>query len=127
MEITESDITLTGASMAQDQQSIDPLHTYTFDNVMRATGADDNFNFTTEEAELAEKFISRIGSVERALALFEYVQQKDVEYADIVKQTSDMIGSISAAMPDDDFASLEMQDYMNASTNPGANGSHHSY
>jgi hypothetical protein len=127
MRITESDIMLTGASMAQDDKSIDPLHMIDQNNVV-SSGDNRSYPFTAEDIRLGQLFLKRLGTYDRALKLFDYLQRKDQEYEEIANEQSGLIGGIAANMPDDDndFSS-DMQGYMNSSTNPGANGSDRNY
>lgn len=120
MNIHEDDLLITGGSMAQDQQALDPLHmsdmVYSSDNDVQ----NKPYPFTEEEVNIGRLFVKRLGSYERVLKLLDYLERKDDEYMQIAHEQSP-IEQIAADMTDD-HDSLAMQDYMNSATNPGADG-----
>ncbi len=121
MNINENDMLITGGSMAQDQQSIDPLHMVDPTFISGTAQQNEPYPFTEKELKLGRLFIEKIGSYDRAYKLFDYLGRKDAEYQKIIDSQKSPIDDIAAAMPDDDY-SLQMQDYMNKTTNPGADG-----
>lgn len=125
MNIFESDQLITGASMAQETQSVDPLHL--FADVSDPMSAEkEAYPFTNEEVKIGRLFINKIGSMDRVVKLLDYLGEKDAEYKDIAEQNVDIIQDIASSMPDD-YNSLDMQGYMNMTTNPSADGSPRAY
>ena len=125
MNIFESDQLITGASMAQETQSVDPLHL--FADVSDPMSAEkEAYPFTNEEVKIGRLFINKIGSMDRVAKLLDYLGEKDAEYKDIAEQNTDIIQDIASSMPDD-YNSLDMQGYMNMTTNPSADGSPRAY
>ena len=96
-------------------------------NNVVSSGDNRSYPFTAEDIRLGQLFLKRLGSFDRALKLFDYLQRKDQEYEEIANEQSSLIGGIASNMPDDDNFSSDMQGYMNSSTNPGANGSDRNY
>lgn len=122
MNINESDQLITGGSMAQETQSIDPLHMHNDNDNVSDPSQNQAYPFSKKDVKYAEALLRYMGSFDRVYKIFDYLRRKEDEYADIAQSQNGFIDDIAAQMPDDDF-SLEMQDYMNMTTNPGANGS----
>lgn len=123
MNISENDQLITGGSMAQETQSIDPLHMFNANDNISDPGQNQAYPFSKKDVKYAEALLRYMGSFDRVFKIFDYLRRKEDEYADITQNQNELINDIASQMPDDDF-SLQMQDYMNMTTNPGADGSY---
>lgn len=122
MNINENDQLITGGSMAQETQSIDPLHMFGTNDNVGDSGENVAYPFSEKDIKYAEALLRHMGSMDRVYKIFDYLRRKEQEYVDIANDQNSLIDGIAAQMPDDDVESLDMQGYMNSSTNPSANG-----
>ena len=108
MNINENDQIITGGSMAQETRSIDPLHMF---------GSNESVSSDNQNAEALLKYL---GSFDRVFKIYDYLKRKEDEYINIANDQSSTIDGIASQMDTD--SPLDLQNYMNKTTNPGADG-----
>jgi hypothetical protein len=120
MNINENDQIITGGSMAQETRSVDPLHTFGSNENVAGDSQNQSYPFSKKDIQYAEALLKYLGSFDRVLKIYDYLRRKEDEYLSIANDQSSTIEGIASQMDGD--APLDLQNYMNKTTNPGADG-----
>jgi hypothetical protein len=120
MNINENDQLITGGSMAQETRSIDPLHMFGSNENVAAGGQNQSYPFSAKDIKYAEALLKYLGSFDRVFKIYDYLKRKEDEYINIANDQSGTIDGIASQMDSD--SPLDLQNYMNKTTNPGADG-----
>lgn len=120
MNINENDQLITGGSMAQETRSIDPLHMFGSNDNVASDGQNQSYPFSAKDIKYAEALLKYLGSFDRVFKIYDYLKRKEDEYINIANDQSGTIDGIASQMDSD--SPLDLQNYMNKTTNPGADG-----
>ena len=120
MNINENDQIITGGSMAQETRSIDPLHMFGSNESVSSDNQNQSYPFSKKDIKYAEALLKYLGSFDRVFKIYDYLKRKEDEYINIANDQSSTIDGIASQMDTD--SPLDLQNYMNKTTNPGADG-----
>ncbi len=120
MNINENDQIITGGSMAQETRSIDPLHMFGNNENVDSDNQNQSYPFSKKDIKYAEALLKYLGSFDRVFKIYDYLKRKEDEYINIANDQSATIDGIASQMDTD--SPLDLQNYMNKTTNPGADG-----
>jgi hypothetical protein len=120
MNINENDQIITGGSMAQETRSIDPLHMFGSNENVDSDNQNQPYPFSKKDIKYAEALLKYLGSFDRVFKIYDYLKRKEDEYINIANDQSATIDGIASQMDTD--SPLDLQNYMNKTTNPGADG-----
>ena len=120
MNLHENDQLITGGSMAQETRSVDPLHMFGSNVSVTSGGQNESYPFSSKDIKYAEALLKYLGSFDRVFKIYDYLKRKEDEYINIANDQSGAIDGIASQMDSD--SPLDLQNYMNKTTNPGADG-----